>query len=329
MLAGRAQRMHMHWVKCHRHPNKHLRRAFGAIRRAGLQPCKAVIRIHTTEQQAKASECRLIKRYGRIDTGTGVLCNLTEGGDGTKGYFFKHTPLTRAVIGEASKQSWQKDGYRRRRSISQRRYIETHPREHAARVQKLVRGWTPKKRAQHGRMVRRRSRENPLYGKSISEGLRRNKGFLRRARKRLRALNRDPDVVSRRSATCRKTWESRSLRKKMSEITKRFWNSPQGRSKKKTASRKTWRKKGYRRKMSKLRSAHYRNNPEARRRQSRKIKRIIAAYSPATKAALSRQRSAAATRRWRNRAWRRRTMRSLRKASALRYSSMTRLRPKA
>lgn len=38
-----------------------------------------------TEQEAKDKEIELIAMYGRVNSGTGKLCNLTNGGDGSNG----------------------------------------------------------------------------------------------------------------------------------------------------------------------------------------------------------------------------------------------------
>lgn len=50
---------------------------------------------------AKKKEIEFINLYGRIDLGTGILCNMTNGGDGSNG--FKHSKEALIKIGEKSK----------------------------------------------------------------------------------------------------------------------------------------------------------------------------------------------------------------------------------
>lgn len=54
-----------------------------------------------TWEEACKKEIELIKKYGRIDNNTGVLCNLTDGGNGTIN--FKHKQESKNKIGEAWK----------------------------------------------------------------------------------------------------------------------------------------------------------------------------------------------------------------------------------
>jgi hypothetical protein len=49
-----------------------------------------------TEEEAHTKEIELIKQYGRRNNKTGILVNLTEGGEGISGY--NHTKITRKSI---------------------------------------------------------------------------------------------------------------------------------------------------------------------------------------------------------------------------------------
>lgn len=53
-----------------------------------------------TYEEAKEKECEFIALYGRININTGILCNMTDGGDGTVGYVFEEE--TREKIRQAN-----------------------------------------------------------------------------------------------------------------------------------------------------------------------------------------------------------------------------------
>ena len=69
-----------------------------------------------TEFGALALERRMIRWYGRKDMGTGILYNLTDGGEGCSGLI--HTEEHKRKVGEASRNRVFSEESRRKRSIA-------------------------------------------------------------------------------------------------------------------------------------------------------------------------------------------------------------------
>jgi hypothetical protein len=80
---GSGNRLDFHKTRA---KNQILKRKISKIRDLGLEPIVEVFKDNITDTEALILEMELISKYGRIDNGTGILCNLTEGGEGSSGW---------------------------------------------------------------------------------------------------------------------------------------------------------------------------------------------------------------------------------------------------
>lgn len=79
--------------------NKFKCKVIGKIRRNGGEPKSIIVEDNLTEDKAFELECSLIAHYGRRDNNTGILTNLTNGGEGASGYVFTEEDKLKVRIG--------------------------------------------------------------------------------------------------------------------------------------------------------------------------------------------------------------------------------------
>jgi hypothetical protein len=72
------------------------------IRSAKLKPLIKIVRRFNTAKQALTYETQLIKKYGRINLGTGSLCNFSDGGEGA----LNISSRTRTIKSKLAHQQW-------------------------------------------------------------------------------------------------------------------------------------------------------------------------------------------------------------------------------
>ena len=81
---GTNRRMYDHWKhrRAKRVSNRLLKQTLCELETHNLRPIYVKVIDGVSEQDAFVKEMELILEYGRMDLGTGILCNLTCGGDG-------------------------------------------------------------------------------------------------------------------------------------------------------------------------------------------------------------------------------------------------------
>lgn len=76
-------------IKCNKYPKRPVYDKVFSLYKKGLKPEIEIFKKGLTEIDAFELEKELIKKYGRRDMKTGILLNLTDGGEGTSG--MKHS----------------------------------------------------------------------------------------------------------------------------------------------------------------------------------------------------------------------------------------------
>lgn len=128
----------------HSSRNPHFLRIVAKAERDGIDLPHIKIREYLTESDAFKTEVALIRAIGRRSNG-GPLLNLTDGGEGIKG--FSHSAETRAKIGASNRGRKQTEEERIKRSVT----LKGRPKHpgHGAKVAAALRGikFTDQRRA--------------------------------------------------------------------------------------------------------------------------------------------------------------------------------------
>ena len=165
-----------------------------------------MIRENLIETEALELEISEIAKYGRIDSGTGILRNLTNGGEGSSGWV--HTPEARAKNSAATKKYFEDPEARARQSAATKKYFEDpEARARQSAALKKARG-TPEARA-------RQSAAQKKYYE-------------------------DPEARARQSAATKKYFEDPEARARKSAATKKRFEDPEARARQSAAGKKAW-----------------------------------------------------------------------------------------
>jgi|HubBroStandDraft_2_1064218.scaffolds.fasta_scaffold242728_2 hypothetical protein len=133
----------------------HGNRAFTGRRNGGHLPPpihreNILLQEYPTDADAIAAEIFLIARYGRKDLGTGILRNLTDGGDGTSGFKFPPEAIRKKVerqLGKKLKPHSEQSKQQTRNSLLGRKHTEARRRNQS--LAHKGKPWTDLQRAAH------------------------------------------------------------------------------------------------------------------------------------------------------------------------------------
>ena len=233
-----------------------------------------IIADNLTEEEAFKVEMQLISKYGRINEETGILRNLTNGGEGISGYKFTDEQRARQSVGMNTPEAKAKH------FAGRKKYFEDHPEwnaRHSAAVKKHYEN--PENRAKISAAVKKRM-EDPE-----------NRAKLSAATKK---YFKDPEARERHSATMKKYYEdpenrarklashnTSEFKAKISATMKKYYENPENRAKH-SALMNTPETNA---KRSASVKKYFKDHPEARERHSATMK--ISHNTPEARAKIS------------------------------------------
>jgi hypothetical protein len=150
-----------------------------------------IIKENLTEEAAFALERKLIAEYGRKDLGTGILRNLTDGGEGVSGRVTKPESIEKRVAkntgkkrtleqrermslaqkGRKSNEYTEEQKAEISRKISESQKGKAKSEEHKAKLSKLNKGKSPGLRSEETKQKMRKPKSE-AHRKAISDGRR-------------------------------------------------------------------------------------------------------------------------------------------------------------
>jgi hypothetical protein len=133
---GTGDRDLSHWSKGSH--NKPFQDFISHLKQRGfVSPCQRVLETES-EAEAFAKEVELIALYGRRNTNTGTLFNLTDGGEGVAGMV--KTSEQKAVDGKFSKEHWQDPEYREK-VVAAQKAVQGTPEARAMKSENSAEAW--------------------------------------------------------------------------------------------------------------------------------------------------------------------------------------------
>jgi len=234
------------------------RRAYNQSDRAILPPKdKTRIKIlldNLTEEQAFVNEIDYIKWYGRKNNDTGILRNLTNGGEGPSGMIHSEETKKRMsekqkgkIVSDKTREKLRISGLSRKsteetkRKISISRKGKLHSEESKKKMSDSRKGKPGVKRSEEAKKKQSESmigkyagENNPFYGKTHSKET--IEKIIEANRNRVVPQEQKEKI----SIAAKKRWEDKELRKKMSEKLKGRVCTDEHRRKQSESAKRRW-----------------------------------------------------------------------------------------
>jgi hypothetical protein len=218
---GKGRRAHKHWHVMH-HRNPLLHNTFGKIRKAGLEVVVEIVSYFDVEAEAFKREIELIAKYGRRNDGTGILRNLSNGGEGPAGCLglynrFQTEPDLAQDYAERLRQRNQNPEFSGARIAGFRRYFDTSE--------------TAKYHADQARARADRLKDDPQWIEANLGGIRRRcgkPGWTEAQSARACELNSRPAFKVARSRQMTQSNTDPEIKKKRAIGVQRYWAKRRG-----------------------------------------------------------------------------------------------------
>jgi ribosomal protein L39E len=223
---GKGQRLVEHQgMKVHN--NKGFGNFLSLLRRLELKPIVEIVAEFEDEAEAFFEEIKLIALYGRRDTKTGTLFNLTDGGEGGSGHI--KSALEIARIKERVKSMWADPEYREATTAAIRKAISSPDviarREAAKKVFQSTPEWLETMKQATTEMW-----QNPEYAEKVRLAQLEAQNTPRA--KQVKSINSkimwsDPEVADKIAKGIKATRSTEESRAKTQEKSKSMWADPE------------------------------------------------------------------------------------------------------
>lgn len=185
-----------------------------------VAPCERVFETNV-ETEAFAKEIELIALYGRRNTGTGTLFNLTDGGEGASGTI--RTAAHRAMDSKFSTEHWQDPAYRAK-IVAAQKAVQGTPEARALKAENSAEAWANPE-------VRNKRQTGIKRGRSTAESKAKTSA-------QAKAQWSDPEYAARQTANNQEIANRTEVKAAKAAAAKAMWADPDWKAKMMAARKK-------------------------------------------------------------------------------------------